>query len=186
MAIAKIENGVITEVLNYTDEIPDSNWLPVIPGHASYLPGFYHVGESTFTYDALRKTVTENINLVPNDIESVRAAKLGFLADYRWEQENGGTMFNGMPIPTDADTQRKILGAQVSVLIDPNYTINNWKVGFDTYITLNADLITALSVQIRGHIQDCFDNSAAHSAAIMALTDPQAVIDYDFTTGWPS
>lgn len=38
---------------------------------------------------------------------------------------------------------------------------------------------------ISEHVSDTINNRDVHSAAIDALTDPQEIVDYDITTGWP-
>lgn len=46
--------------------------------------------------------------------------------------------------------------------------------GYRLYVDALAEHLSATQV-----------NQFTHQAALLALTDPQAVIDYDITTGWP-
>lgn len=52
--------------------------------------------------------------------------------------------------------------------------------------TLAAADFQDLAVAVGTHVDDCYQAQAIHEAAIDALTDSQAVIDYDVTTGWPA
>jgi hypothetical protein len=73
-------------------------------------------------------------------VPSRRAEALGTEVGIRWERETGGTLFNGMPIATDAVSQTKYIGAVVGAQIDPNAVIN-WKMADGTFVPLDAQAI---------------------------------------------
>jgi hypothetical protein len=117
-------------------------------------------------------------------LDEVRARKLAELAGLRWEKETGGTVFNGMPVATDAVSQTKYIGAVVGVQIDPNAVIN-WKMADGTFVPLDAQAITAVAMAVRAHVQACFDNEAELKAQIEAATTADQISAVNIGTGWP-
>ena len=117
-------------------------------------------------------------------LDELRALKLSELAALRWERETGGTLFNGMPVATDAVSQTKYIGAVVGAQIDPNAVIN-WKMADGTFVTLDAQAITAVAMAVRAHVQACFDNEAALKSQIEAASTAEEIAVVDLNTGWP-
>lgn len=120
-------------------------------------------------------------------LDQVKAAKLSELAAYRYAHMVGGTTLGGMPIATDDYTQTKLTQAWAACQVNPAYT-TNWKSnagGVAVFTQLTAAQIIPMAQHVAAFVGKCYDNEAAHFAAINALTDPLAVIAYDFTTGWP-
>ncbi|MCA3573502.1 MAG: DUF4376 domain-containing protein [Aestuariivirga sp.] len=117
-------------------------------------------------------------------LEELRARKLAELASLRWEKETGGTTFNGMPVATDAVSQTKYIGAVVGAQIDPNAIIN-WKMADGTFVTLDAQAITALAMAVRAHVQACFDREAGLKAQIEAAITAEGIAAVDLNAGWP-
>lgn len=105
------------------------------------------------------------------------------LAAQRWAAEQRGITVGGIPVSTDMSSQIKVLGAAVAAQMDPGYTVE-WKtpVGF---ISLNATDVIGIAQAIRAHIQACFDNEAALTAAIDAADDHDALEAIDLGIGWP-
>jgi hypothetical protein len=60
----------------------------------------------------------------------------------------------------------------------------DWKFA-DGFAALGALELIAAADAVGAHVRSCFAAEKAHVAAIDALTDQQAVIDYDATAGWP-
>jgi hypothetical protein len=114
-------------------------------------------------------------------LEELRARKLAAL---RWEKETGGTVFNGMPVATDAVSQTKYIGAVVGTQIDPDAVIN-WKMADGTFVTLDAQAITVVAMAVRAHVQACFDREAVLKAEIEAATTAEEIAALDLNTGWP-
>lgn len=85
------------------------------------------------------------------------AAFAAHLIDKRWRTETGGFYFNGIFIPTDEKTERRIIGARVKAEADPEYVIPNWSTdGGVTSIVLTAPMIIAISDAMDAHVQKCF------------------------------
>ena len=117
-------------------------------------------------------------------LEERRTRKLAELAALRWEKETSGTLFNGMPVATDAVSQTKYIGAVVGAQIDPNAVIN-WKMADGTFVTLDAAAITAVAMAVRAHVQACFDNEAELKAQIEAASTADEIVAVDLNAGWP-
>ena len=117
-------------------------------------------------------------------LEELRARRLAELAGLRWERETGGTTFNGMPVATDAVSQTKYIGAVVGAQIDPNAVIN-WKMADGTFVTLDAQAITAVAMAVRAHVQACFDREAELKARIETAATPDEISAVDIGAGWP-
>lgn len=117
-------------------------------------------------------------------LEELRAQKLADLASLRWEKETGGTVFNRMPIATDAVSQTKYIGAVVGAQINPDAVIN-WKMADGTFVTLDAQAIIAVAMAVRAHVQACFDNEAVIKGAIEAAATAEEIAALDLNTGWP-
>jgi len=115
----------------------------------------------------------------PKPIKLIKERKLSDLAAYRYNKEISGV--GGFR--TDRESQSLITGAALAATLDPNYTVD-WK-GTSSWITLTAPQLIAAAQGLRAHVQACFSNEKTHALAIEALTDFQAVVDYDITTGWP-
>ena len=98
---------------------------------------------------------------------------------YRRDQAiSTGTIINGMPIGTDDVTQGRIVGAVMSAMLDPAYSVT-WKATDGTFVTLNAEQLIAVAQAIRAHVQACFDREAQ---LLTALVDGSV---YDIYEGWP-
>ncbi len=173
---ALVIDGSFMEIRQYSakpTDIPHKKvtWHPVVRGE----------GPTAFTG-------LENGNWVIRaalpTLEEFRAQKLADLAALRWEKETGGTLFNGMPVATDAVSQTKYIGAVVGAQIDPDAVIN-WKMADGAFVTLDTAAITAVAMAVRAHVQACFDREAELKAEIEAASTAEGITAVDLSTGWP-
>lgn len=88
-----------------------------------------------------------------------------------------GLTMNGLAIATDDISQSRIMGAALSAMLDPGYSVQ-WKTPAG-FVTLDAVTVLALAGAIRAHVQACFDREAELLAALAASED------CDIETGWP-
>lgn len=186
MAIAQIDQGIVVNLVPLEDIPLDKTWRYVNQASANYDQKWYISYDSRYVYNANNDTVQEFLNIVARPVDQVYQLKIADLASLRWQKQNAGTILNGVPILTDDDSQSKILGARLSIMIDPTLVFN-WKtpIGF---IPLGQTEITEISDAVRLHIQACFDTEMTHIDALTALNDAndaQGIIDYDITAGWP-
>lgn len=107
-----------------------------------------------------------------------------YLAQKRWEIETGGTVFNGMTIPTD-DRAKILLEGAAEDLTDTETT--SFKVN-GQWATLSGLTMRAVRNAMRAHIKACFAKEAEISSLINS-DDPniqittKAQID---AANWPS
>lgn len=101
------------------------------------------------------------------------------IANRRWQAETGGTSIQGLPVPTDRESQALITGATVQAMIDPAYKLN-----FKTaagFVALDAKTVIGMAMAVRRHVQACFDREAALLDALDAETFTEAMLE----EGWP-
>lgn len=99
----------------------------------------------------------------------------------RREVEEGGTVFNGLPVATDRESQAMVTGAYLLAQRDPQRTLQ-WQTEAG-FVTLDAVAVTALADAIADHVQACFDTLAALVSDIADGTVSEvAQID---SAGWP-
>lgn len=89
-----------------------------------------------------------------------------------------GLFFAGFAVGTDDQSQARIMGAALSAMLDPAYSVG-WKTAGGAFVTLTAPQVIALAQAMRAHVQACFDREAA-LLADLAAGQPYAVDD-----GWP-
>lgn len=88
-----------------------------------------------------------------------------------------GLTVEGVSVATDDQSQSRIMGAALSAMLDPGYSVQ-WKSAAG-FVTLTAPQVIGLASAIRAHVQACFDREAALLAALDA-GEP-----VDISTGWP-
>jgi hypothetical protein len=115
-------------------------------------------------------------------LEELRAARLAKLSALRWKKETGGTVFNGMPIATDARSQTKYIGAVVGAQIDPDAVIN-WKMADGAFVPLDAEAITTVAMAVRTHVQACVAE-AMLKVEIETASTAEHIGAVDLATGW--
>ncbi|MBF0171727.1 MAG: DUF4376 domain-containing protein [Nitrospinae bacterium] len=102
-----------------------------------------------------------------------QAARAESIAAKRYTIEVSGIVVNGMNIPSDRDTQMKMMAARIRAKEDANYFVQ-WKTP-GGFVTLNAPSVIAIADALADHVQACFNREAA------LLADPSL----DINTGWP-
>lgn len=88
-----------------------------------------------------------------------------------------GLTVEGVSVATDDQSQSRIMGAALSAMLDPGYSVQ-WKSAAG-FVTLTAPQVIGLASAIRAHVQACFDREAALLAAL------DAGEQVDISTGWP-
>lgn len=78
-----------------------------------------------------------------------------YAASKRWEKEQGGIVFAGVPIATDDRSKQMIMGARIAADSNSNFS-TKW-VGKNGQIqNLNSTSVIALSDAILAHVANCF------------------------------
>ena len=119
-----------------------------------------------------------------NDLQQVKAAKLGALAAQRWKVECGGIVRNGAVIATDRESQAMLSGA-LQLVQDDDQVVIDWKAD-NGWVQLDAAGVTYIAREVGLHKQAAFSREKVLATAINACETVQAVAAVDITTGWPS
>lgn len=127
---------------------------------------------------------TQQWTTVTTDLTTAKAQLIDQLADYRNQQERGGTALNGSTIKTDPDSQAKVTGAKVFSDLNPGTTIN-WKTDDGSWILIDATTITAMAQAVGTHVQACFTQEFTLTNQINAVTTIADLEAIDITAGWP-
>ena len=127
------------------------------------------------------------IDLPPLTLDELMQARLTELASQRWLRETGGIVVQGMPIKTDRESQGLLTSAYVMATRDPDFTVR-WKIENGLFVEISAALIIMAGDAVTMHVQACFDNEAAHTAALVAAyqaQDAEALNAIDIGANWP-
>lgn len=125
----------------------------------------------------------------PVTLESVKAAKLAQIADWRYSREIRGVSLDGVLIKTDRESQATINGAYSSIK-DGLLAGVDWKAADGNFVTLGLPEITAIAQAVAAHVQDCFTkektlsqqvDNAVTIAEVEAI-DPYAIFPDQFGT----
>lgn len=110
--------------------------------------------------------------------ELVQADRLNVIKARRDKAIASGTVVGGMRIHTDDKSQNRIMGAAVSAMLDPDYTVDWWSAD-GSVVKLTAPQIIAAASAVRSHVQACFD-VAANKAEYLKMG-----YYYDINSEWP-
>lgn len=99
----------------------------------------------------------------------------------------GGIDFSGSAFNTDAGTVATINLIATALLDGETLPANfTWRDRDGTPVAVPDANFKAFRNALARHFALASKNADDHLAALAALADAQAVIDYDFTTGWPA
>lgn len=107
------------------------------------------------------------------------------LSTHRYNIEIGGIVRNGLAIPTDRNSQFCINAALNGLNLNPGTTIQ-WGTPDGIFVTLDQAGLQGLFNQIFTFVQSCRAYEKVMFDEINVLTDPRAVLSFDFTQGWPA
>lgn len=102
---------------------------------------------------------------VPPEPEPEPVDLIAYAADARWRRETGGLQFGGFTVATDDRSKMMIIGARAAAVADPDFT-TEWKMADNSFITLDAATIIAISDAVLAHVAECFAIEAQVLAAI--------------------
>jgi len=104
------------------------------------------------------KQAWEMRSLTDEEAAEKEEIKTNYLANYRYEVENGGIDVNGTNVLTDQATRSNLIATRILAKEDSNYTAK-WKTP-DGFVELNAAQIIGIADAVRDHVQNCFDAEA--------------------------
>src|SRR6185437_17048838 len=103
MSIVQIVNNAIANTIPINQPIDDT-WRYVYDPSPNIDHRYQICTGYTYTYNANTDTVTATPQTQYLPLATLQQLRIDDLADYRWNQQNGGTTFNNIPILTDDDS----------------------------------------------------------------------------------
>jgi len=121
-------------------------------------------------------------------IEDAKAALKARITAKRWEVMTGGiNLPSGLHVATAIDDQNRITSvvanAELAGLTDAD-EVDFKAVG--GWVRVSIGQIKQMAGAIGQLVQACYSAERAHHEAVGAIATIQGVLDYDYTTGWPS
>lgn len=153
----------------------DTEYLDYVFGHwAAANPGFDQAAldaaaASAFSSYAGQNPPEQIIESVPLTGDALKNVLKAYAASKRFGIETGGITLNGLPIPTDRETQSKLSGAVLAFQAGALSRAIDWKTSAG-WASLNQTSVTALASAVAAHVQKSFSNEKAVSQAIDAGT----------------
>lgn len=106
---------------------------------------------------------------------------LAAIAARRFDAEVAGISVAGVPVYTDRTTQNKLTAAAFRALRNPEYTVD-WKCTNGSFITLNAEQITAIADAVGDYVQACY----TREGELVAAFNDGSYTDAMLEEGWPA
>lgn len=103
------------------------------------------------------------------------------VAARRFIAEVAGITVAGVSVYTDRTTQNKLTAAAFRALRNPEYTVD-WKCTNGSFITLNAEQITAIADAVGDYVQACYTREGELVAAFNDGTYTEEMLE----EGWPA
>ena len=128
----------------------------------------YIIDNETFVQVGWRVRNNEFLSPDVKVLEDLKIDKLAELASARYLSEISGVIFNGIKIRTDRESQALITGAVVQAINDSTYTCK-WKT-VNGFIDLDVNMIKAVGVAVREHVQSQFNKEAELILQVEATT----------------
>ncbi|GHV42551.1 hypothetical protein FACS1894187_24840 [Synergistales bacterium] len=113
--------------------------------------------------------------IAPPTLEEAKIAKLSEIAAARFAAETGGVVINGngISIDTSRESQALITGAALQATIDSAYSCR-WKTT-NGFVEFTSEMILAVAVAVRQHVQACFDREADLSELVDAAATVEEI-----------
>jgi len=102
------------------------------------------------------------------------------IAATRWSHQVAGVTVDGLTVDSDSETLGLLTGAAFDAYQDSTLTID-WKLADNSYTTLTAAQVTAISKAVSTYVRACFSREKDLLAALAGGTYTADMLD----TGWP-
>lgn len=211
MGMFKYENGIVIvsdeqflyvdNVGNFTNDLVSLQILPVTFPQ-NMLSRYYDQNTHTITYDD--NTVVDDVvpwdhgDTIINAVDELFALwdarrpprALGATKNDVWirilglrdSKKLGGVLISGNWYSSEQDMNVISKAALGAIILDNT----SYKDLAGNTVTLTEQLAKNICAAISSRSKNCDDVAYTHKASIDALTTNEAVLAYDYTTGWPS
>ncbi len=120
------------------------------------------------------------------DIEATKAAKIDEITAYDDSTAVNEFTINGINMWLDGKTERPQLRGAAQTYKDKelgDYPLCVPNIGV---VPIAPEALLAMLSDLEVYAIECYKATFLHKEAVMALTDPQEIVDYDYTTGYPA
>lgn len=163
-------------------QAPPSGWTngtySLVPSVTvgSQVDQFSVLQSTALSFDGTTLTITNTYT----EATPTKAQLLAYTQQKRLQKELGGTTINTVFVPTDVQTQARILNAYVNATANSAYTIN-WVKTDGTTVTLTATQVINSAKQVGAFIEQCRNTEITLDSQINAgTTTTTAQVDSAF------
>lgn len=138
----------------------------------------------TVSYIEDADTITKQYSIVFLPIETLKEVKLKELADYDTSDNVNDFDVNGVNAWFDKDTR-----AALSTSIESASLLGETEITFvinDNEFSIEIQSAKQMLAAVQRYADKCFLVTESHKRAIKGLTEAEAIVNYDFTTGYPT
>ena len=131
----------------------------------------------------------KNLDRTRGDLTVIRLAEVRDLA----EEKQRATMGHGSKqFQVDERSQSRIVAEALHAKLSKDDPATfPWDVGYtwlaadNSQVPMTVDEMLEFAAAARAHVRQIIFNARAHKDALLALTTPRQIHEYDITTGWP-
>lgn len=138
----------------------------------------------TVSYIEDADTITKQYSIVYFPIETLKEVKLKELADYDTSDNVNDFDVNGVNAWFDKDTR-----AALSTSIESASLLGETEITFvinDNEFSIDIQSAKQMLAAVQRYADKCFLVTEAHKRVIKGLTEAEAIVNYDFTIGYPT
>lgn len=157
--------------------------------------GFKELIDSPVEFDANYQTytvsyiedadgITKQYSITYFPIEILKEVKLKELVDYDISEDVNGFILNDKTAWFDKDTRAALSTSIESALLLGESTITF--VVNDKEFSIDIPTAKQMLAAVQRYADKCFLVTEAHKRAIKGLTEAEAIVNYDVTTGYPT
>ena len=129
-------------------------------------------------------TITEQYSITYLPIETLKEVKLKELVDYDISEDVNGFILNDKTAWFDKDTR-----AALSTSIESASLLGETEITFvinDNEFSIDIQSAKQMLAAIQRYADKCFLVTEVHKRAIKGLSEAEAIVNYDFKTGYPT
>nr|DAK10374.1 MAG TPA: protein of unknown function (DUF4376) [Caudoviricetes sp.] len=138
----------------------------------------------TVSYIEDADSITKQYSITYLPIETLKEVKLKELADYDTSDNVNDFDVNGLNAWFDKDTRAALSTSIESALLLGESTITF--VINDNEFSIDITTAKQMLAAVQRYADKCFLVTEAHKRAIKGLTEAEAIVNYDFKTGYPT
>lgn len=138
----------------------------------------------TVSYIEDADTITKQYSITYLPIETLKEVKLKELVDYDISEDVNGFILNDKTAWFDKDTR-----AALSTSIESASLLGETEITFvinDNEFSIDISTAKQMLAAVQRYADKCFLVTEAHKRTIKGLIEAEAIVNYDFKTGYPT